>query len=224
MALQVILIILLIRGPLSYYLPVFLYALGSLVTALVEFWVLSTEGFGNTYFDVFYFNELALDTLLFVTVISLTARASEGSATLKPISRLLYVVVGLALILPFVIFDGAPFVSTSWNDRTAQLLKFGAAIMTLGLWTALVVGRRQDRQFLAVAAGLGVSVAGAALSLGVRTFTDPNSFLRDAADYTHRLAVVAGFLIWCWAFWALKPPSATQPASGPPTTPGDGHA
>lgn len=214
MVLQVGALVLLLRGPLTRYFPLFLYLLTLTGDTVAEGWVLRTYGGGNPmYYNVYWGGELLLDLLLFFLVISLTVRALEGSPLKPKIVRFLLGVCVVVLVVPFLAFDHGVF-SRKWNQSVAQLLNFGAAVMNLGLWSALVLSRPRDRQLLTVSAGLGIAVAGAALTLGVRQFTVDGDLLRQVSDSLHRMTQIASPLIWCWAFWSSRPRIALPP--GPP--------
>jgi hypothetical protein len=212
-ALQVGLLYLLVRGPLSRYFPLFLYVASYLGLTVVEGWYLSREGTsGMGYFGIYWGGELLLDVLMLMLVISLTMRALEGSPILGPVKKFLLVVMGVAVVLPFILF-GKPGATTDWYRGTAQLLNFGAAIMNLGLWTALLTSRKRDRQLLAVSAGLGIALTSAAMTFGIGRFTQPNTFGREVAEYAHRFLQIGSFLIWCWAFRHVRKPAPAEPAT-----------
>jgi hypothetical protein len=216
MILQVLALVLLLRGPVSRYFPLFLYLLTWTAATVAEGWVLESKGGADPlYFKIYWGGELLLDLLLFFLVISLTVRALEGSPLKPKIVRFFTIVLALALIVPFVAFD-SKIGTQRWNQSVAQLLNFGAAVMNLGLWSALVMSRMRDRQLLTVSAGLGVAVAGAALTLGVRQFTSQGDTLREISDSVHRLTQVASPLIWCWAFRPAKP-NVSMPTPVDPT-------
>jgi hypothetical protein len=115
------------------------------------------------------------------------------------------------LILPFVVLKSRIFY-TRWFNGTDQILNFGIAIMNLFLWTALLGNKKRDPQLLTVTAGLGARVAATALLLGLRQFTAGGGIGREIADIAARLSIVAGTLIWCWAFRPSTRPKKTAPA------------
>ena len=118
----------------------------------------------------------------------------------------------VALVLPFLVFPmgSAVWPKGTWFNSTSELLNFGAAIMNLVLWGALLADRKRDPQLAVVSVGLGVVVTGAAISYGLRHFVPlgaifvPNLFLM--------LTQLTGWIIWCRAFW---PAPARVPASDP---------
>jgi hypothetical protein len=211
MILQVIALILLVRGPLTRYFPLFLYLFTLLGISSALGWVYRTQGAHNElYFNVYWGGEILNDLLLFFLVISLTARSLEGSPLRPKISRLLGIVLVVVLVVPFVLFDSNVW-GQRWNQSVAQLLNFGAGVMNLALWSALILSRQRDRQLLTVSAGLGVTVAGAALTLGVRQFTHQGDYLRAVTDVVYRISQIASPLIWCWAFRPAKPNLTVPP-------------
>ncbi len=211
-ALLVVALFLLIRGPLGRYFPLFLYLLTYLMSSVVEGWSARTHGLRSAqYFNIYWGGELLVDLLLFFLVIALTLRALEGTPMRRSVMRFLLVVMGVVLVVPWIAFDSRVF-STRWNNLVAELFNFGAAIMSLGLWTALLVSKRRDRQLLTVTAGLGMAVAGAALTLAVRRYTSDETVSRELIDAVHRMLFISSLLIWCWAFWPRRKPA--EPESG----------
>ena len=89
--------------------------------------------------------------------------------------------------------------------------------MNLALWTAILGSKKRDAQLLTVTAGLGARVAATALLLGLRHFTAGGGIAREIADMAARLTIVAGTLIWCWAFRPAtrRGPSAPATAQTP---------
>lgn len=168
------------------------------------------------YKTAFWTDTIIVDIAMFLMVPVLTYQALEGSPMRKPMTRMLVVLSAVVLALPFVVLRGPLFYSR-WFNGTDQILNFGAAIMNLALWTALLGNKKRDPQLLTIAAGLGVRVAAVAVLLGIRRFTTDGGTAREIADIGTRLAFVVGTLIWCWAFRpsTRRAPSAT---TGPPLT------
>ncbi|MBZ5677398.1 MAG: hypothetical protein LAP61_24405 [Acidobacteriia bacterium] len=145
-------------------------------------------------------------------VITLIYRALEASPVRIAMGRLLGAVVAVVLVVPFVLFSARRF-STNWFDGTSQLLNFGAAILNLGLWTALIATKKRDPLLLKVSAGLGVAVTGAAIAYGLRRYTPPTSTPQQLANLFKTLTYLTSVAIWCWAF---RPAAKKNPA--PPAT------
>ena len=175
------------------------------------------------YARLYWSNDVIVDLLRFLLVIVLTYKATPEGAKRTSIGRILGGIVAVVVVLPFLLFPlhFKPWPEASWFNSTSELLNFGAAIMNLGLWGALLANRKRDPQFVAVSIGLGVVVTGAALSYGLRHLIPasasfiPNVFLM--------LTQLAGWSIWCRAFWPVpqpKPaPETALPSPSPPTGP-----
>jgi len=218
MALQVFVVLFLLLGPVRKYALLFTYCLVQLAATVVEIF-LSHEGgrdAGRTsalFIKVYWIDEIVIDSLLFLLVIVLTYRALEGKPQRAAIRKVLAGVVVVAALAPFVVFYGRPLFKTSWFNGTAQFLNFGAALMNLALWTAMLANKRREPQLLAVSAGLGVLVTGAALGYGLRQFTMGGGNPRDLANLFKAATYVTSMLIWCWAFRPAARKKSTPPAA-----------
>lgn len=208
--LQIALLTLILRGPVKRYFPLFLYVLSYVGVTLAEEWVLWKWGADREhYFDVYWGGELFLDMQLFLLLITLTLRALEGSPLRDKVLRLMGAAAVAVLLIPFVLFESQVY-TTRWNDGASQLLNFAAAAMNLALWGALLISKRRDAQLLLVSAGLGVSLAGAAVTFGMRNFTVEETVGRTIADYLHRLLQIGSVVILCWAFWPRRKPAPVE--------------
>jgi|SRR5581483_2142285 len=214
-----VVIVFLLRSSYRRYPLVLLYCLLQLTATVSEEYVWRVLGASrdSSLFRMLYWtDEVVLDLVLFLMVISLTFRALEGSPLRSAIGRFLAAVVVIVLIVPFVAFSSRRF-GTGWYNSTSQLLNFGAAIMNLGLWTALIGTKKRDPLLLKVSAGLGIAVTGAAIAYGLRKFTTGGGMERDLANLFKTVTYLASVLIWCWAFrpsaQKSKPPAAKV---GPP--------
>ncbi len=205
-------VFLLIR-PVRKYGFVLAYCSLQLLTSLLEVVVLSKFGSGSKQFRLaFWTDEIVLDLLLFLILILLTYRAMEHRPGRFAMGRALGVVTAMVIGLPFVVFKGA-FVMTAWFNHTSQMLNFGAAILNLGLWTALLGSAQRDRKLLTVSAGFGVMATGVAVSFGLRVLVPQHSALSAGLSQIFVLSHLAGGMILCWAFrpvgrdsnWHLKP-------------------
>jgi hypothetical protein len=195
--LLVILAILLLRGPFRKYPLILAYCVIQLIVTAGEDYlrIIASPKF---YAALYWTDEILLNLLLFLMVITFTYRA-VGDSPMRPIlGKLLGAIFVVVLLLPILIFKGPAFRSTSWLNHTSQLLSFCAAILNLGLWSALVSNRRRDRLLLSVSAGLGIAVTGAAISYGVRGFFSLHWIW--VPDVFMSATFVICMIIWCWAF------------------------
>jgi hypothetical protein len=193
--LQCILVILLLLGGSFRKYPLILaYCVIQLILTACEYhYIRSTH-----YVTLYWTDEIVLNLLLFLMVIAFTYRALGDSPLRWAMGKALAAVCVIVMALPFVIFKGPPFQKTQWFNHTSQLLSFGAAILNLGLWSALVANRKRDPQLLAVSTGLGIAVTGAAISYGVRGYLAANHLW--IPDAFMGFTFVASMVIWCWAF------------------------
>ncbi len=194
-----VIIFLLRRSAFRRYPLLVVYCVLQLAATIAEEYVSRVHGQTNFFRKLYWTDEITLDLLLFFMVIALIYRALEGSPMRVAMGRLLGAVVAVVLIVPFVLFTARRF-STIWFDGTSQLLNFGAAIMNLGLWTALIGTKKRDPLLLTVSAGLGVAVTGAAIAYGLRRFTPPTSTAQQLANLFKTLTYLTSVAIWCWAF------------------------
>ncbi len=192
-----VLVVLLIRGPFRQYPLILAYCATQLVLTAGEdyFRIIKSPKF---YSLLYWTDEILLNALLFLMVIVFTYRALGDTPMRAAAGKMLGAIFVVVLFLPLLIFQGPAFRSSSWLNHTSQLLCFCAAVLNLGLWSALVASRRRDRVLLAVSAGLGIAVTGAAISYGVRGF-----FSRDliwVPDVFMSATFVVSMCIWCWTF------------------------
>jgi hypothetical protein len=201
LVLQVLLLsFLLLQSYYRKYPLLFGYRLTYLATSILE--VALVHHFGtrlnSTYTFVYWTDEVVLDLLQFLLVIALTYRAMEGNPSRPVFGRFFGLVVIIMVLVPLLIFR-RPLFSNHWFYQTSQLLNFGAGVMNLALWTALLGSKRRDPQLLVVSAGLGLAVTANAISFGIRVLGAkgvPHRF----ADALSTAADLFSLVIWCWAF------------------------
>lgn len=199
--LLILLAVLLLRGPFRRYPLILAYCFTQLILTAGEDYLRITNS-PRFYAALYWTDEILLNLLLFLMVITFTYRALGESPMRATLGKLLSAIFVLVLLVPLLIFKGPAFRSSSWLNHTSQLLSFCAAILNLGLWSALVANRRRDPQLLSVSAGLGIAVTGAAISYGVRGF-----FSREwiwVPDVFMSATFVVCMFIWCWAFRSTR--------------------
>lgn len=204
-------VLILQRKAVSAYPLLFFYSIAQFFANVSETLLLNGPGRQSRAYHLFYWtDEMVLDTLLFLTVIALTSKALSGKPHRATSGRLLTMIAAAGLLLPFLLFYGRGLFTTPWFIGAGQVLQFGAAIMNLVLWTALIGMRPRDPQLLLVSAGVGLAATGAALFYGIFPYT--SGFFKSVADLMLSLTQVLGVLICCWAFWQQSP--RPSPASG----------
>jgi len=172
------------------------------------------------YTRLYWSNDVIVDLLRFLLVIVLTYAATPEGAKRTSIGRILGGIVLVVIVLPFLLFPlhFKPWPEASWFNSTSELLNFGAAIMNLGLWGALLANRKRDPQLVAVSIGLGVVVTGAAISYGLLHLFPPSA--RFIPSVFLMLTQLAAWFIWCRAFWPAPKRSPAPENALPAPSPG----
>jgi hypothetical protein len=205
-ALQLALLFFLLRGPYKRYVVLFVYSVAVLVTSTIETVISPLDKV--LFRKVYWSDEVILDLLLFLVVISLTNLSLEDNPLRAKMSRVLLGIVLVAVILPFVVLHPPFFTSGTrwsgawglWFNSTGQMLNFAGAIMNLALWSALLTSRNRDSQLLKVSIGVGVAVAGQAIGFGIRRFIPQDTVARELPDVFMSLTHVLSVFIWVTAF------------------------
>lgn len=200
-----VLLVFLLRGFLPKYLVLFLYSAIQEVITLIDLVLVNGEEGRKSalYRNIYWTEEIVWDLSMFLLVSVLIHRTLEGRPEREFARKVLIIVWVTALALPFLLFTSHPMFGTRWFNGASQVLNFGAAILNLVLWGALIATRNRDRLLMLVSAGLGINVAGAAIAWGVRQLALHTSFVNDvrnAADMFAQLTYLAGLAIWCYAF------------------------
>jgi hypothetical protein len=216
-AIQCLLVLLLLRGPFRKYTVFGIYVLGAFAAAVAEGIAYYRLGWGSpTYRKLYWTDHVTLDLLLFLVVIAFTYRALEDNPLRSKAAKALAVTVLVALILPFAMLHGHynkqyGFFTSQWFNHVSQIWNFGAAIMNLVLWTALLSNRRRDPELVTLSIGLGIVTASAAIAWGARQWlAEPNRWPVDSFMTVTHLACL---LLWCWVFR----PKASGHSSSTPT-------
>jgi hypothetical protein len=218
-----ILIVLLLRGPARKFWVVLLYAscelLATIGLTLADLFLHGTTQVGQgptseaskLYARLYWTNDVIEDLLRFVLVTVLIYMVVGSSRPL--LGRMLGLLVLAMTVLPFVLFHPTfqPVPRVAWYNSTSQLLNFGAAIMNVILWGAIIQKRKRDPQILAVSIGLGLLVTGTAVSYGLRHFVPTGGFTAVFNLFLN-LIQLAAWLIWCHAFWPARKATSPDPA------------
>ncbi len=200
----------LLKGSYLRYPILLIYCLAEFLTAGAEYLVsnfgprLGIADAHELFIKLYYADEVVVDLLLFLMVITLTYRAMEGNPARVMAGRALGFITLVVLGLPFLLFHQSIGDFPVFFNGAGEVLNFGAAIMNLVLWTALLGARRRDAQLLAVCAGLGLQVTAQALGFGVRQLLPSRH--RWMPDLFMTLAHLVSVYIW-WR--ALRPAART---------------
>ena len=184
------------RDPYLKYPLLLAYCVAEIVTGTAEF-LISSYGSHQVFIHLYYIDEVGVDLLLFLMVITFTYRAMEGNPMRSTAGRALAVITVLVLGLPFLLFQQSINDFAAFFNGAGEVLNFGAAIMNLVLWTALLGATRRDAQLLTVSrrpriAGHCASARVRNPSLaGAEASLDAGSIYDDGAS-GQRLHLVAG--------------------------------
>jgi hypothetical protein len=212
-----VLLLLLLRGPLKKYTVFAIFVLGEFATDVIEGIAYHRLGWeSQAYRKLYWTDKMTLGLLLFLVVIAFTYEALRANPLRPKAAKALGVIVAVTLALPFALLrdhyspkHGA--FTSQWFNHATQIWNFGAAIMNLVLWTALLSNRRRDSQLVTLSIGVGIATASAAIAWGARRWLSPDN--RWPVDSFMALADLASVLLWCWVF---RPKAAGHSSSTPP--------
>jgi len=202
--LQLVLVFLLARGLFPRYIVFCLYAVTELAADIAEGIAYYRVGWASpVYRQIYWTDHIALDLLLFLVVITFTYEALGESPFRRTAAKALAAIVAVATILPFAWVHNHHgkqhgYFDSQWFNHTSQILNFGAAIMNLVLWTALLSNRRRDPKLVTLSIGVGIVTASAAIAWGAREWLPRQE--RWPIDSFMTLAHVVSLLLWCWVF------------------------
>jgi hypothetical protein len=187
----------LLKGSYLKYPILLAYCITELLTGTAEI-IVSSYGSHEVFVLLYYIDEVGVDLLLFLMVITLTYRAMEGNPMRVMAGRALGFITVIVLGLPFLLFQPSIKDFAVFFNSTGEVLNFGAAIMNLVLWTAMLGATRRDAQLLTVSAGLGLQVTAQALGFGIRHLLSPKH--RWMPDLFMVMAHLVSVYIWWRAF------------------------
>jgi hypothetical protein len=212
---QSLLLVLLLRGAYRKYTAFALYVLGAFASSVSETTVYYRLGWqSSTYRTLYWANHFTTALLLFLVVIAFTYAALQGNPLRRKAAKALGVIVAVTVALPFTILRHHQsklygFFTSQWLNHASQIWSFGAAIMNLVLWTALLSNRRRDPQLVTLSIGVGIATASATIAWGTRQwFAQAN---RWPVDSFMELTDLASLLLWCWVF---RPQAAGREGPG----------
>lgn len=212
--LNIVLVVLLFRGFLPKYSALFVYNLAAFLITISEQILFQGADRGSSlYRRVYWSSEIVWDFLLLLLLAVLIRQALAGRPEWRLARKVLLIVVVIAVVLPFIVFHDHGLFDDRWFRGASQVWNFGAAILTLVLWGALIASREKDSQLLMVCAGLGIAVAGSALAWGIRKLAVGSGMaetIHNMADLFASLTYVTGLGLWCWAFRSARQPSPPE--------------
>lgn len=213
LVLQLLVIAYILKGPYQRYPFLLIYCLAETLTTGVEYLV-SNYGSHELFIRLYYADEVGVDLILFLMVITLTYRAMEGNPMRVTAGRALGFITLVVLGLPFLLFHQSIGDPAVFFNGAGEVLNFGAAIMNLVLWTALLGAHKRDAQLLTVSTGLGLQVTAQAIGFGIRHLITTKH--RWMPDLFMMLAHTVSVYIW-WRAFRPPPRQDITPMAAPPT-------
>jgi hypothetical protein len=131
------------------------------------------------------------------------AAALQGNPQRSKATQAIAIIVVATPVLPFAMLHNHHskmygFFTSKWFSHTIQIWSFGAAIMNLVLWAALLTSRRRDLQLVTLSIGVGIATSSAAIVWGARQWLPQAD--RWPLDGFMTVAHLATLLVWCWVF------------------------
>ncbi len=209
LALEISIVVLLLRGPLRRFPIIFAYCLFQTYVSLsetVKYFQLGphTKSFAQSY----WVNDLTLHAFVILIIASLVRSALPPSAKSRLVSILLLlfaVTVGLVSMYAFYNVQ-----LNRWMTPVSRNLSFAEEVLVFLLWAILIRARTQDQVLLLVSSGLGIQVTGEVIAHTLRLYSKsrdmwlPNLLL-NAAD-------LLCLIIWLWAFRTARTVKSIEPA------------
>lgn len=225
--LELVLAVLLMRGPFRKHLLFSAYiASAALLDVLASAAYYRLGWRSPAYHTLYWTDQVALDLFLFILVIAFTYEALGESPMRQKASKVLGGIVIVALILPLTLLRNHHgrvhgYFDSQWFNHASQIWNFGAAIMNLVLWAALLTNRRRrDPDLVTLSIGLGILTTSAAIVWGARQWLSEAN--RWPVDLFGALAHIGALALWCWLFRPKAARSAPPRNAAPPdalTTP-----
>jgi hypothetical protein len=220
------LIILLLRARFQKHIVFAFYVLAEFAADVSEWITYYRFGWGSpAYRKLYWIDRVTLDLLLFLVVIAFTYSALQDNPLRRKAAKALGVIVAVTSALPFAMLRNHHsrtygFFTSQWFNHAIQIWSFGAAIMNLVLWTALLSNRRRDPQLVTLSIGVGIATSTAAIVWGARQWLSQAN--RWPVDNFMTMMHLASLLLWCWAFRPKAKGNSggpTPPSSTPPGAP-----
>ena len=198
-----LLVLLLVVGPIRKFLFFSVYVIAACLADLIQTVAYYRLGWlSKAYYTIYWTNHIILDLLLFVVVISLTYEALRDKPLRSKAAKVFGAIVVAALIVPFTLLhehqNKYGFFTGHWFNHVSQIWSFGAALMNLALWTALLTDRRRDPHLVTLSIGVGILTSADAIAWGVRQWLPQNN--RWPIDAIWVITHITALLIWCRAF------------------------
>lgn len=175
--LELLLIAAMLRGGYRKFPAVFAYAITEFFTTVVEMpleidlYYTHSAVAGSRLVFWYWLDEIVLQFLVFVVVMSLIWQATSDSPARRPLRT--------AMIAGSLLFGGISFLLEfhrgvalgEWMTPWARDLNLASAILDMALWALLIAKRQKDSRVLLLSGGLGVMFTGEAIGESLRNMS-----------------------------------------------------
>jgi hypothetical protein len=200
------------RGAYRHYPFLFLYVIVDFLTSLLEIWPRLEYDNGTAvakrqFALIYWVDEVIIQFLVFLLVISLIYRAS---ARMRPRRSLTFLLTGATLAIAGISWwlNYSPELRWGkWMTPWSRNMYFCAAILNLALWAMLIASREKDQRLLMISGALGIQFTANAIGQALR---DISHATVPAANVLIMVSNLTCMYIWWHAF---RLPQAAQKAS-----------
>ncbi len=197
-ALQVMVLYAMSRGPYRSYPGIFVYVIVLFLTAVADSAAyLDPETWRGWYRSVYFYNNVARQGMGLAAVISLyfTATAQQP----KKVALRIRIIAGTAVVIALSFLWATPIASRIplYLTRVCRNLSFANAVLNLVLWFALIRERARDPRLFIVSGGLGLNMAGEAIGQSLLSMSRSTVVIGNLIAVSSHLLCL---LIWWKAF------------------------
>ncbi|MGO9254881.1 MAG: hypothetical protein ACLQU1_01050 [Bryobacteraceae bacterium] len=173
--LELLVIAALLHGGYRQFPLVFAYIIAEFLTTVIEmplalaYYHTRDPHIAVAYVQWYWRDEVILQFLVFVVVISLIWQATSAARSRRPLRAALILGVILLAGISFLVHFNPKVPTGVWMTPWKRDLNFGSAILDMALWAMLIAKRQKDSRILMLSGGLGIMFAGQAIGESLRT-------------------------------------------------------
>jgi hypothetical protein len=186
-----------LTGALRHYPFLFLYLLGAFFATVVEF--AAASGIDRSYARYYFANDLALQALVLCNILHLASKARHQDPQLLARPQTIAAASAVVLAVSLAITYDTSYVL--WMTRVSRNIYFYAAILNMWVWFSLIRTRHRDSVVLAVSAGFGIQMTGAAIGHSLREISRSTVL---AGNLIIVLASFCALVVWWRTFRKWK--------------------